>query len=62
MIVQEILLEMFSDNVSSEGGSRTRLIKAPEKDMASPLNQDVEFLLEKALDDTDDDESHTSFI
>lgn len=53
---------MFSDNLSEGDGSRTHLIKAPEKDMASPLNQDVEDLLERALDDTDDDESHTSFI
>ena len=53
---------MFSDNLS-ETSSHTKLIKAPAKDHSSPLNQDVEDLLERALDDTDDfEDSTTSFI
>lgn len=53
---------MFSDNMS-EASSHTRLIKAPAKDLSSPLNQDVEDMLERALDDTDEyDDSTTSFI
>ena len=58
---QEVLLEMLSDDLS-EGGSNTRLIKAPAKRAASPLNQDMDDLLERALDDTDDYDSTTSFI
>lgn len=57
-------MEMFSDNMS-DTGSGTRLIKAPAKDSASPLNQDVEDLLDRALDDSDDyddDDDATSFI
>lgn len=46
---------MFSDNMSSDSGSQARLIKAPKKDMASPLNQDMEDLLERALDESDAD-------
>ena len=57
--IQEILLEMFSDNLS-EGHSSTRLIKAPERDHASPLND--EDILERALDESDDYDSTTSFI
>lgn len=54
-------MEMFSDNLS-EGHSSTRLIKAPERDHSSPLNQDVEDMLEKALDESDEYDSTTSFI
>lgn len=62
IIMQEILLEMFSDNLS-EASSHARLIKAPAKDLSSPLTQDVDDLLERALDDTDEyEESTTSFI
>lgn len=55
---------MFADDMS-DGHSSTRLIKTPNKDSASPLNQqDVEDMLERALDESDDeyDESATSFI
>ncbi len=48
---------MYSEN-GSEDGSDTHLVKAPKKRMASPLNQDIEDLLEGALDET----SSVSFI
>lgn len=59
---QEILMEMFSENLSEGDDSRTHLIKAPERDAASPLYHDVDDLLERALDDSYDEESATSFI
>ena len=50
---------MFSDN-TSEGDSHANLIKAPERDVASPLNQDVDDLLEQALDEADEYDSNTT--
>lgn len=53
---------MLPDNMS-ESDSRTRLVKAPVRHKASPHNQDVDELLEKALDETDEyEDSTTSFI
>lgn len=42
-VLQELLLEMFSDNMS-EASSHARSIKAPAKDFSSPLNEEVEDL------------------
>ena len=52
---------MFSDDMS-EDQSTTQLIKAPEKDIASPLNQNTEDMLERALDESEEYDSTTSFI
>lgn len=38
--MQEILLEMFSDNMSSEGGSQIHLMKPP-KDTVSQHTPDI---------------------
>lgn len=57
-------MEMFGDDDMSDGESHTHLIKAPDKDTASPLNNDEDYLLEQALDEVDeyDQDSTTSFI
>ena len=54
---------MFADDMS-DGHSSTQLIKASGKGSASPLNQqDVEDMLERALDESDEyDETTTSFF
>lgn len=47
--LQEVLLEMFSDEMS-EDDSQANLIKGAARDTAPPLNQDIGGLLESALD------------
>ena len=57
--IQELLVEMFSDNIS-EDSSTHQLIQPPERDAMSPF-KNYKDDLERALEE-DDNTSTTSFI